>query len=175
MLNAFQRQCSNLKVAAFAHPADAQPVIITPEAGPAFPTPLYFPYLLYREMEPQLLSVVHWSPVFQAEALGRNIRAYNQVSYIDLTATRSVDGRRVVLAVTNRNPHRQASVMVNLKGEDNRKFRTVAARLMAGPDPLAGPEEVGVRTVKPPKLRFTWLDLDLPPASLMVVTVEEKG
>ena len=168
MLNAFQRQCTHLKVATLA-----QPVIVTPEVGPAFPMPLYFPYLLYREMEPQMLSVVHWSPVYQAAALGRNISAHNQVPYIDLTVTRSTDGRRVVLAVTNRNPHRQANVMVSLKGDGNRKFQTVAARLMAGPNPLAGPQEVSVKAVKPPKMRYAWLDLDLPPASLMVVELDQ--
>ncbi|MBG0770150.1 MAG: hypothetical protein H0S82_00495 [Anaerolineaceae bacterium] len=180
MLNVFQRQCEVLKVACLAQGAEEPPMIVKPEGHPAFPTPLYFPYLLYQTMESQLLSPAYWSPVFQAKALGENIRERNQVPYLDITATRSVDGQRVVLGITNRSPLRQAKVMINLKGEGNRKFRVTAAQLMEGPDALASntvdaPERVSVRPIRSPRLRFAWLDLDLPPASLMVVELERKA
>jgi alpha-N-arabinofuranosidase len=179
MLNAFHRQAGHLKLAALAQPENALPLTIQPEGQIAFPTPLYFPYQLYSKMEPQVLASAHWSPVFQAEALGDAIRARNQVPYIDLTATRSADGRRVVLAVTNRNPQRKAQVMVTLKGEQKPKFQAVEAWLMSGPDPLAvntanAPEKVGVKAVKPPKVRYSWLDLELPPASLILVVLEKS-
>ncbi|MBG0771229.1 MAG: hypothetical protein H0S82_05940 [Anaerolineaceae bacterium] len=179
MLNVFQRQCELLKVACLAQGEETSPIIVTPKGHPAFPTPLYFPYLLYQTMESQLLSLAYWSPVFQAKALGGNIRERNQVPYLDITATRSPDGQRVVLGITNRSPLRQAKVMVNLKGEGSRKYRVAEARLMEGPDVLAAntvdaPEKVAVRTVKAPRLRFAWLDMDLPPASLMVVALEKK-
>jgi len=180
MLNVFQRQCETLKVACLAQGEETSPMIVKPEGQPAFPTPLYYPYLLYRNMETQLLSLAYWSPVFQAKALGGNISERNQVPYLDITATRSTDGQRVVLGITNRSPLRQAKVMINLKGEDNRKFRVVEARLMEGPDALVAntvdaPERVSVRPIRSPRLRFAWLDLDLPPASLMVVELKKKG
>ena len=154
-------------------------MIVQPEGHSAFPTPLYFPYLLYQTMESQLLSLAYWSPVFQAQALGGNIRERNQVPFIDITATRSLDGQRVVLGITNRSPLRQAKVMINLKGEGNRKFRVAETQLMRGSDALAAntveaPEQVSVQKIRAPKLRFAWLDLDLPPASLMVVALEKK-
>jgi alpha-N-arabinofuranosidase len=179
MLNAFHRQAGHLKIAALAQPENALPLTVQPEGQTAFPTPLYFPYQLYSKMEPQVLASAHWSPVFQAEALGDAIRARNQVPYIDLTATRSADGRRVVLAVTNRNPQRKAQVMVTLKDEKKPKFQAVEAWLMSGSDPLAvntanTPEKVGVKGIKPPKVRYSWLDLELPPASLMLVVLAER-
>lgn len=179
MLNVFQRQCDVLKVACLTQGADHLPMIVKHEGKAAFATPLYFPYQLYRRMESQLLSLAYWSPVFQAQALGGNISERNQVPFIDITATRSLDGQRVVIGITNRSPLRQAKVMVNLKGEGNRKFRVAAAQLMRGSDALAAntfeaPEQVSVRTIRAPKLRFAWLDLDLPPTSLMVVVLEKK-
>jgi alpha-N-arabinofuranosidase len=179
MLNVFQRQCEVLKVANHAHGLNS-PLIVKPEGQPAYPTPLYFPYLLYQKMESQLLSLAYWSPVFTVEALGGNISARNQVPYIDITATRSPDGKRVVLGITNRSPLRRVKVMVNLKSEEKRKFRVVAAQMMTGPDPLAAntadaPDAVAVQSIRPPRLRFAWLDGELPPASLMVVELEEKG
>jgi alpha-N-arabinofuranosidase len=177
MLNAFHRQAGYLKMAALAQPENALPLTVQPEGQAAFPTPLYFPYQLYSKLELQVLASAHWSPVFQAEALGDSIIARNQVPYIDLTATRSADGRRVVLAVTNRSPQRKAQVMVTLKDEKKPKIKAVEAWLMSGPDPLAAntadaPEKVSVKAVKPPKVRYSWLDLELPPASLMVVVLE---
>jgi len=179
MLNVFQRQCDWVKVACLAQGADWPQLIVKPKGKSTFPTPLYFPYLLYHWMEPELLSLAYWSPVFQAQALGGNIRERNQVPFIDITATRSPDGRRVVLGITNRSPLRQAKVMVNLKGAGNRKFRVVEAQLLSGPDALASntadaPKRVSVRPIKAPRLRFAWLDLALPPASLMVVVLEKK-
>ncbi len=113
-------------------------------------------------------------------SLGGNISERNQVPFIDITATRSAEGQRVVVGITNRSPLRQAKVMVNLKGEGNRKFRVAEAQLMRGSDVLAAntvdaPEQVSVSTIRGTKLRFAWLDLDLPPASLMVVVLEKKG
>ncbi|QRN82736.1 hypothetical protein JR338_09965 [Chloroflexota bacterium] len=180
MLNVFQRQCEVLKVACLAQGAGQLPLIVKPEGKAAFATPLYFPYQLYRKMESQLLTLAYWSPVFQAQALGGNISERNQVPFIDITATRSPEGQRVVLGITNRSPLRKAKVMVNLKGEGNRKFRVAEARLMRGLDVLAAntvdaPEQVSARPTRAPKLRFAWLDIDLPPASLMVVVLEKKG
>ena len=179
MLNVFQRQCEVLKVANHAHGVNT-PLIVKTEGQPAYFTPPYFPYLLYQKMESQLLSLVYWSPVFTADALGDNISARNQVPYIDITATRSPDGKRVVLGITNRSPLRRVKVMVNLKSEKKRKFRVAAAQMMTGPDPLAAntdgaPDTVSVQSIRSPRLRFAWLDGDLPPASLMVVELEEKG
>ena len=178
MLNTFYRQADILKIAVLSQFENALPLTVQPEGRSAFPTPLYFPYLLYSKMEPQVLASAHWSPVFQAEALGDSIRARNQVPFIDLTATRSADGRRVVLAVTNRSPQRKAQVMVTLKDEKKSRFKAVEAWLMSGPDPLAAntadaPEKVGVKPIKPPKVRYAWLDLDLPPVALMVVVMEK--
>ncbi len=51
---------------------------------------------------------------------------------------------------------------------------------MRGSDVLAAntvdaPEQVSVSTIRGTKLRFAWLDLDLPPSSLMMVVLEKKG
>ncbi len=97
--------------------------------------------------------------------------------YLDLTVTRSEDGRRLTLGIANRHPLREAKIMVNLKGEDAPVYKSKEARLMLGKDPLAAntaaePENIEVYTAKPPAVRFGWMDIPLPPASLMVVTLE---
>ncbi len=179
MLNAFHRQCADLKIANIAMLVNVLPLIVNPPDQPAFPTSLYYPFLLYRLMEKQALSVAHWCPVFETDGLGLNINQMDQVPYIDLTATRSEDRQRVVLAVVNRHPLKKAQLMLYLKGDEHRQYMAREAWQMTGPAPLAAntvesPEVVGVESVTPPSLRFGWADLKLPPASLMVLVLEKK-
>ncbi len=179
MLHAFHRQCNTLQIANLALLVNALPLIVKPEGKPAYPTPLYFPFQLYSRMESLYLSTTHWSPVFHSERLGSNISERNQVPYIDITATRSADRNRVVLGIINRHPLKMGKAMINLKGEDNNEYRAIEALVMTGPDPLSvnsanAPDTVGIEEVKPPKVQFAWMDLNLPAASVVVVVLEKK-
>lgn len=179
MLNAFHRQCDTLQIANLALLVNTLPLIVKPEGKPAFPTPLYFPFQLYSRMESQYLSTTYWSPVFHSERLGSNISERNQVPYIDITATRSADRKRVVIGIINRHPLKSGKVMINLKGEGDRDYQAVEALAMTGPDPLSvntvdAPDTVGIEEIKPPKVQFAWMDLNLPAASVVVVVLEKK-
>ena len=110
--------------------------------------------------------------------LGLNISPRNKVPYLDLTVTRSEDGQHLTLGIANRHPQRDAKVMINLKGEGKPDYKSKEAWLMLGKDPLAvntavEPENIELYTTKPPAVRFGWLDISLPPASLMVLTLEQ--
>jgi alpha-N-arabinofuranosidase len=179
MLNAFHRQCETLQIANIALLVNTLPLIVKPADQPAYATPLYFPYKLYSQMEPEVLSAAYWSPVFHAEGLGENIVSRNQVPYIEFTATRSRNHERIVLGITNRHPLKTARIMVNLKGEGGEDYHAVSAQMMTGPDPLAAntaeaPDTVGIISLKPPRVRFAWMDVEIPRASLMVVVLEKK-
>ncbi len=179
MLNAFHRQCEDLQIANIAMLVNVLPLIVKPEGQAAFPTPLYFPFLLYSKMESQVLSVKHWSPTFAAQGLGLNISPQPQVPYVDVTVTSAADGSRVVLGLLNRHPLKDASLMIGLKGEDQKSLKTTESWLMNGPDPLAAntadaPDVVKVTQEKPPALRFGWIDCRLPPASLQVLVLEQR-
>jgi alpha-N-arabinofuranosidase len=179
MLHAFHRQCNTLQIANLALLVNALPLIVKPEGKPAFPTPLYFPFLLYSKMESQYLLTRYWSPVFHSERLGSNISERNQVPYIDITATRSTDRERIVIGIINRHPLKIGKTMINLKGNENRAYRAVEALVMTGPDPLSvntaeAPNTVGIEKVKPPKVQFAWLDMNLPPASVVLIILEKK-
>jgi alpha-L-arabinofuranosidase len=179
MLHVFHRQCDTLQIANLALLVNALPLIVKPEDEPAYPTPLYFPFKLYSRMESQYLSTTYWSPVYRAERLGSNISERNQVPYIDITATRSPDRKRVVIGVINRHPLKTGKAMINLQGEAAQDYQTVDAQIMTGPDPLAvntpdAPDTVGIDSVRPPKMRFAWMDMELPPASVTLVVLEKK-
>ena len=179
MLNMFQRQCNILKIADLALLVNTLPAVRKPHNGPAFPTALFFPFMLYSHMEKQALEVLTWSPGFAAMGLGSNISTQNNVPYLEITATRSEDGTRLTLGIANRNPLQEAKVMVNLKGDTPPAYKSKDAWLMVGKDPLAAntestPEKIELFRMKPPAVHFGWLDITLSAASLMVITLEAK-
>ncbi len=174
MLNVFHRQCRVLQIANLAQLANVLPLIVT-SPSQAYVTPIYYPFLMYRQMEPIALAAEVESPRFNSRPLG-NIEALEKVPWIDVTATRSRSGRRAVLGVVNRDLYRRVDLSVRLFGFAG--LRPVRGWLLNHPDPLAEntfarPENVKVKEIEVRQIgrrdRFT---LDLPPHSVSVLALE---
>jgi len=175
MLNVFHRQCRMLHVANLAQLVNVLTLIVTNDSQ-AYATPIYYPFLMYRQMEPIALQTEVQSPTFSSKSLG-NIEAIEKVPYIDVTATRSRSGRRVVLSVINRDPHRRMDLSVRLFGFG--PLHPARGWLLNHRDPLAensfaNPENIKSKEIELSKIsnrtRFT---LDLPPHSLSIISLEE--
>ena len=174
MLNAFQRQSKHLTLANLAQMVNVLPLIVTNERQ-SYATPIYYPFEMYRHMEPVAMAVDLDSPVYKSQALG-NIEALEKVPYIDVSATKSRSGSRVVLGVVNRHPTRRVDLSVRLYGFED--LRPKKGWLLRHSDPLAensfaSPENVKAKEVDlrqiGKKSRFT---LDLPPCCVAVVALE---
>ncbi|MFZ3079339.1 MAG: alpha-L-arabinofuranosidase C-terminal domain-containing protein [Bellilinea sp.] len=174
MLNAFQRQSKVLTLANLAQMVNVLPLIVTDERQ-SYATPIYYPFEMYRQMEPVALDVELDSPVYQSQVLG-NIEAMEKVPYIDVSVTRSRSGQRVVLGIVNRHPTRRVDLSVRLYGFSD--LRPKNGWLLRHADPLAensfaNPDNVKAKAVDlrqiGKKSRFT---LDLPPCSVAVVALE---
>lgn len=174
MLNAFQRQSKNLTLANLAQLVNVLPLIVTDDHQ-SYATPIYYPFEMYRRMEPVALDVVLDSPFFKSLALG-NIEAMEKVPYIDASATCSRSQQRVVLGIVNRHPTARMDLSVRLSGFGG--LQPTQGWVLRQDDPLAensfvNPENVKAREVDLRQIgkrkRFT---LDLPPCSVVVVTLE---
>lgn len=175
MLNVFQRQSRSLAIATLAQLVNVLPLIVT-NSDQAYATPLYYPFWMYRQMEPVALQVELDSPAYDSPALG-NIDVIQKVPYIDASATCSRSRRRVVIGIVNRHPTRRVDLSVRLYG-----FGPLGPRrgwLLSGPDPLAAnsfeqPEAVKAKEVElrsiGQRTRFT---LDLPACSVSTIVLEE--
>ncbi|HWR65181.1 MAG TPA: alpha-L-arabinofuranosidase C-terminal domain-containing protein [Bellilinea sp.] len=175
ILNAFQRQSKNLTLANLAQMVNVLPLIVTNERQ-AYATPIYYPFEMYRHMEPVALEAALDSPVYKSQVLG-NIEALEKVPYIDVSATKSRSGSRVVLGIVNRHPTRRVDLSVRLYGFN--EIRPKKGWLLRHSDPLAensfaNPENVKAKEVDlrqiGKKSRFT---LDLPPCCVAVIALEE--
>jgi alpha-N-arabinofuranosidase len=172
VLNVFQRNCNSLAVANVAQLVNVMGLINANETG-AFATPMYYPFLLYRNMERVALQVQVEAPTFDSPPLG-NIRAHAGVAYIDAAATRSEDGSRAALALSNLHPANKARVTVHLNGFN--ALKPVKAWLLSGQEPLATntfelPDRVKAVEISLPALRGNQMEIELPACSLAVVTL----
>jgi len=174
MLNSFIRKSKHLAQANLAQMVNVLPLIVTDE-NQAYATPIYYPFVMYSNMEPVALDVELDSPTFHSQALG-NIEDMEKVPYIDVSATVSRSGQRVVLGIVNRHPTRRVDLSVRLYGFEG--LHPARCWILRHRDPLAensfaNPDNVKARAVDLRQIgkrrRFT---LDLPPCSVSVVTLE---
>ncbi len=176
VLNAFHRQCNELTLANLAQLVNVLPLIVTDEQR-AYATPIYYPFLLYREMERLSLRLRTDSPTFDSEGLG-NIKPHRSVPYLDVTATRDETGRRLVLGMVNRHPDRTVRATVVLRGFE--PLQPVQAQVLSGPDPLAtntfdAPERVGVGEAPLPTIQGDRFVYRFPASSVTVLVLAAGG
>lgn len=173
MLNVFLRQSQVLSMANLAQLVNVLPLVVTDSAR-AYATPMYWPFWMYQHMQPIALRTRVSSPCFNADALGKNVPARREVPYLDLAATRSRDGERLVLTLINRHPAQRMQVNIALPG-----FRGLVAEqawLLATKSPLdtnsfEHPERVAARSIAAPRPNGDHLNIDLPAASVLLVTL----
>jgi len=171
MLNVFQRSCRVMGMANLAMLVNVLGAIAKRgEAAPAELTPVGLPFLLYRDMEPNVLRCRVSSPCFAAPALGLNISAKSEVPWLDASATRDEAGRRLVLALVNRHPERSMRVSLSLSGFEG--HRPSRCRRLAGRNPLD--RRVELTSPPLPARRGARMEMPLPPASLTVVELESS-
>ena len=166
----FHRTCRVLHMANLAMLVNVLPAITRFADGPARFTPLAHPFVLYRSMEALALQCRTFGPTFDAPALGLNIAEKTNLPWLDMTATRSDDGTRLVLGLINRHPAQRLACRVTLS--DLPVVRATRCRRMSGHTPLA--QDVDVHTVRPPRVRGQHIGIKLPPASLTVVELEKE-
>jgi alpha-N-arabinofuranosidase len=182
VLNAFHRCAGEIAIANLAQLVNVLPAIVTEDRA-AYPTPIYFPFLLYREMESIALRPKVDGPTFNSLGLGersdalegQNINAHAAVPYLDVTATCDPERRRVVIGLVNRHPFRPAQVRLSTRGLEG--LRPSSARALTGPGPLAAndlgrPSRVHVGEAELPRARGGRLAARLPASSVTVWVLE---
>lgn len=174
MLNVFQRQCSALHIANLAQLVNVLPLIVT-NAESAYATSIYYPFLMYKEMQNLALNSTVRGKFYDSEALG-NIAAVQDVPYVEISATRNDDGSKLVVSILNRHPSLRTYVNIDLK--DFPKMRLSEGWLLTHPDPLAAnsveqPENVKSRQIGLPDKRGSRFRLDLSPLSVSILSLKK--
>ena len=175
MLNVFHRSAGDLAIANLAQLVNVLPLIVTDEHR-AIPTAIYFPFLLYRDMQRLALRSSAHGPSFNNQGLA-NISAHQRVPYVDITATKDASSRHMTVALLNRHPLREARVSVTIDGRG--AWAATGARLLSARHPLEAntletPGLVGVRDLDAPAVRRGRFICRLPASSVMMVTLNSN-
>ena len=169
MLNVFQRCCRVLGMANLAMLVNVLGAIAkADEDAPAELTPVGYPSLLYRDMERNVLRCRVTAPLYDSPALGLNISEKRQVPWLDASATRDEEGKRLVLSLVNRHPERGMRMSLSFSGFA--ELRPWRCRRLAGSNPLDRRPEL--TTPPPPEMHGAGTKVTLPPASLSVFEFE---
>jgi alpha-L-arabinofuranosidase len=169
MLNVFHRQSRSLSMANLAQMVNILPLIVTNE-NQAYPTPPYYSFLLYRQMESMALKTKVLGAYYDSPALG-NIPAFKDVPYLDLSATINAEQNRLVIGIVNRHPDKRVDLRIKLSGFG--KMTTSQAWLLTNPDPLAvnsfaEPQKVKSKSINLPSRTSDHFRLDIPPSALAI-------
>lgn len=153
VFNAMHRLCRRVKMANWAQLVNVLGVIQA-NATQAFPTPVYHVFRLYSNLcEEQLLES---EVVGEAFDVPEDARFPAQgVPCLDVSATRSADGKRFCLMVVNR--HRDEAIEASLELKGARLVENLRIFEMNGPEPgsmntFAEPEAVHVSEKAPEAL-----------------------
>lgn len=113
----FYKHSRSVGMANLAQLVNVLPLIKTKE-NKAFATAIFFPFVLFRQMQPYLLHTQCSCETFDTKRISINMSAHEKVPYLDELATISEDGRCLSVVLVNRFPINQMKVHIRLENAD---------------------------------------------------------
>jgi alpha-L-arabinofuranosidase len=147
-------------------------IVTTPEM--AFPTAMYFPFLMYTQMQEYALNVKTESAEFESDAMGGNITAKKNVPYLDVTATTNSDQSKVVIGLVNRYPYSKMNVQIQTSGWEDLK-PLLSTTLTSNPldaNTAKSPNKLHLTQTQKPNEKEGNLFGQLPPCSITVWEID---
>jgi alpha-L-arabinofuranosidase len=113
-LAVFYRNSHTLGMTNLAQLVNVLPLIKT-NANTAIATTLFFPFIIFNQMEDRVVQSSSQSPVFSSKAMGENISAHEEVPWLDQLVTASADQDHITVLLVNRHPENRLNVKFSLE------------------------------------------------------------
>lgn len=113
VLITFYKRSHTVGMANLAQLVNVLPLIYTNDKN-AFATALFFPFVLFNQMQPNVIHTDVTCETFDTDQLSINMTAHQNVPYLDELATISDDGRRLTLVLVNRYPINRLRVNIQI-------------------------------------------------------------
>ncbi len=163
-LAVFYRNNHTLGMTNLAQLVNVLPLIKT-NANTALATTLFYPFILFNQMETEVINTTSQSPVYSNKPIGPNISAHQNVPWLDQLVTASEDQKRITLLLVNRHPEKRLNVKFQLEASPSSALEIAAAHPLDA-NTFAHPNKVKiVDGRKPKKVDASW-HLMLRPASI---------
>jgi alpha-N-arabinofuranosidase len=168
ILNTLFKNFDKVDIANLAQLVNVLPLIKTNESS-AFATSIYFPFVLAADMEEMVLNVRVKSPTYASDELGQNVRAHQEVPYVDIIATRNKESDCLTALIVNRSPENRVIIGLHLSENDQYSSLSIKEITAAFPDSsntFEHPNEVKIHERKSITVDSAEISLVLRPASV---------
>ncbi len=166
-LAVFYRKNQTLGMTNLAQLVNVLPLIKT-NADTAIATAIFYPFILFNEMERTVVQSTCQSPLYDCVAIDHNITAHENVPWLDHLITTSEDQKRITLLLVNRHPESRLAAKFTLKSDP------VGSLEISAPHPLDAntfrhPQKVKLIEGPQPKKQNGGWQVTLKPASIVML------
>ncbi len=166
-LSVFYRNNQTMEMANLAQLVNVLPLIKT-NTETAIATTIFFPFILFNQMESTVVETSSQSPVFDSKGLGSNITPHQNVPWLDHLVTSSDDGKRITMMLINRHPEKRMIVSFSLDGMPSGSLELSAAHPLDA-NTFSHPTKIKIIDGKMPKKQNGGWQTVLKPASVVVL------
>lgn len=167
VLAVFYRNNHTMGMANLAQLVNVLPLIKT-SSDETIATSIFYPFILFNQMENCVVSSSCQSPVFDSQAMGLNITAHENVPWMDHLVTTSDDHKRVTLLLINRLPENRMRVRFTMDAQPQNSLEISALHPLDANE-IGFPFKVKIQDgPKIKKQKGEWL-VTLKPASIALL------
>jgi len=176
VLMTFYKHADTVGMSNLAQLVNVLPLIET-NAETAIATSMFFPFVLFRQMQPDVLPVEIAAETFNSREQAINLKAHEAVPFVDAVASISQDRSVLTLLLINRYPFSRVDADIHLAGVNS--LTTVHALQLAALSPDAynsfnKPDRVRIVDALLPKVQEGNLQIQMKPCSVFFVELHLK-
>ncbi len=172
-LIAFYRRCQTVGMANLAQLVNVLPLIQT-DANSAIATAMFYPFVLFSQMQSNVVRCDINSETFNSPELSINMQAHKDVPYLDALATISEDRRNLTLILVNRYPGNRLEIDLNLE-QSNAAVKNSLQITSSSPgafNSFSHPDKIRISDAPAPKFESGRYRMVLKPCSVYFIAFE---
>lgn len=164
-LAVFYRHSHTMGMANLAQLVNVLPLIKT-NSETAIATTIFYPFILFNQMELKVVQSSCLSPVFNSRAMGENINVHENVPWLDHLVTISDDQKRITMMLINRHPEKRMVVNFELAAVPTSALEISASHPLDA-NTFNHPTKVKISNGRKPKKQNGGWQITLKPASIL--------
>lgn len=171
-LAAFYRLSNTMGMTNLAQMVNVLPLIKTNPTS-AIATTIFYPFILFSQMDKRVVKTMCVSPTFDSLAIGPNIAAHQNVPWLDALLTCDDNQKHLTLLLVNRQPEKRLSVEFSLDAEVVNVLEIKSAHPLDA-NTFAHPHKVKITSGKQPRKSDSVYRSMMAPASITMIEFTRK-
>lgn len=173
VLMTFYRHCRTVGMANLAQLVNVLPLIQT-DSSSAFATSMFFPFILFSQLQQNVVPINVDCDSFNSDAISINVQAHKEVPYLDALATISDDLKTLTVLLVNRYPGDRLNVELafNTPVQEVKNTLKVSASSPGACNDFEHPHRIKITDGAKTKMKNGRCSITLPPCSIHYIEFE---